>query len=93
MSENGCNYHPYLEERVNRNENKTSELELRIASLEIHKSETIIKLDHIIAVIDELKGKMDKLSEQPTKRLDMIITALVSSGVALIIGYVFAQMV
>lgn len=91
MMDQGCNYHPYMDERVSRIEQKTNEIETRVFALEIHKSETVIKLDQIIEIIGELKVKMDKLSEKPIKRMDMLATAFASSGVALVLGYVFAQ--
>lgn len=93
MNENGCNYHPYLEDRVARVEQKTSDIENRVVALEIHKSETIIKLDHIIEVIEDLKKKVDKITDQPIKRMDMIATAFATSGIALVIGYLFSQAV
>lgn len=91
-----CEQHSEIVNRVTQLENSVKELYLRMTSREIDAGKVDEKLNNIKATLDNLVVKVSELADNPGKRLNTIITAIISSVttgiVGIIIGVVFSKM-
>lgn len=91
-----CDQHSEIVNRVTQLENSVKELYLRMTSREIDAGKVDEKLNNIKATLDNLVVKVSELADNPGKRLNTIITAIISSVttgiVGIIIGVIFSEM-
>lgn len=91
-----CGQHSEIVNRVTQLETSVKELYLRMTSREIDAGKVDEKLNNIKATLDNLVTKVTELADNPGKRLNTIITAIISSVttgiVGIILGFIFSKM-
>jgi predicted nuclease with TOPRIM domain len=91
-----CEKHSELINRVEQLESSIKELYTRITTREIDAGRVDEKLNNIKNTLDNLVSKVSELADNPGKRLNTIITAIISSVttgiVGIILGFIFSKM-
>ena len=87
-----CPLHAELVKRLDNCEKDIRELQRQDNALSVQQGKMDTKLDNISAMLTDLKTEISKLSEQPSKRWDSLVNALIAGIVSLVLsgGVTFA---
>ena len=91
--EEECVRHAELVKRVEQNEKDIRRLDSKNSDMSVQLVKQDTKLDFITDMVKDLKDNVKKLTEQPAKRWDTLITAgitcLVSVAVSGVVAFAF----
>jgi predicted transcriptional regulator len=81
-----CSNHEAIEREVATMKSNILEIFARLNASERNVDKLEVKMDNVIAVLTELKDKIEELSTKPQKRWDKLVNTIIAAIVTIIIG-------